>query len=77
MVNLKELRRSTATAVETVLAAVVTAAAAVYRHRATIIDAVGAACVAVFASMYITGAGYLVAGLWLLVQAFNIERRPK
>lgn len=55
--------------------AAVGAAALVWRARATVIDVAGALLVAVFVAGLVPRGGLLVMGVWLMVQAFVVERR--
>ena len=56
---------------------VVSVAAAAWRARAGLLDLAGVGCVAVFVELYLERGGFLVAGLWLMVTAFNVERRGR
>lgn len=69
------LRARARLVVVVVAEAAVGAVALVWRARATILDAAGALLVAVFVAAWVRRGGLLVVGVWLMVQAFNVERR--
>ncbi len=52
------------------------AAAAMHRRRAGLVDAIGAACVAVFAASFDQRWAWLVVGVYLLVRAPEVEGKP-
>lgn len=52
------------------------AAAAMHRRRAGLVDAIGAACVAVFAASFDPRWAWLVVGVYLLVRAPEVEGKP-
>lgn len=56
--------------------AVLVPAAAVWRVRVALLEAVGVGCVAVFAGSMVTAGAWLVVGVALVGKAIEIERRP-
>lgn len=54
---------------------VLPAAAAVWTRRAVVLDTIGGAALVVAAALVAAPAGWAVAGVWLTLRAFGIERR--
>lgn len=68
-------RQRITSSIELGLAAVLVVAATVKRYGAGILDLAGAVCAAVFVAQYLAGGAWLVAAIWLLVTAYNLDRR--
>ncbi len=71
------LRRIPSALVAVVAVLVLTPAAAMWRARASLIEIVGVAALAVFAAGLVDRGAWLVAGLGLVAKAVEIDRKAR
>lgn len=72
-----KIKKKLATIAEAILAGIVTIAAVAWKGRASIVDVAGGACLVTAAAIVTPAAGWAVAGMWLALQAYAIERKGK
>ena len=74
---LASIRKTISRAGDAILGFVVLVAAHVWKRRAQLVDLAGGACLVTAAALVAPAAGFAVAGVWLTVQAYGIERKGK
>lgn len=72
-----KIKKRASAIVDLTLGILVLCAGAVWKARDTLIDIAGGACLITAASLVAPAAGFAVAGIWLTVQAYGIERKGK
>lgn len=65
------------TVLERVAGAALVVVAFLVRLRAGLLDLAGAICLALFVERYLAGGALLVAAVWLMLTAYNLERTPR
>lgn len=73
----RKLSRPLVAVVFTITSVLVAPAALAWRYRAELLEAAGAACLAVFAAAHLERGGWLVAAVALVAKGTELDRRAR